>query len=137
LYEARPVPGAPRESGGMLKAPSAGQFALHAKVYVFDRRRIFIGSANFDRRSSRLNTELGLLIDSPELAKQVIERFDTIAQPANSFVLALAKDGLLAHVVWRSEENGRAVEYAAEPVDDALRGLKVDLLSFLPIDNEL
>lgn len=137
LYEARPVPGAPHERGGMLKAPSAGQFALHAKVFVFDRQRIFIGSANFDRRSSRLNTEFGLLIDSPELAQQVIERFETIAQPANSYVLALSKTAIVPQIVWRTEENGRPIEYTHEPDDDGLRVLKAEFLSWLPLDDEL
>ena len=42
---------------------------LHAKVAVIDRQRIFIGSLNLDGRSARVNTEMGLLIDSPQLAK--------------------------------------------------------------------
>ena len=35
-------------------------------------------------RSLNLNTEIGLMIDSPELARQVVARFDAIAQPANA-----------------------------------------------------
>ena len=38
---------------------------LHAKVFVVDRERLFVGSFNLDPRSARLNTELGVLIDSP------------------------------------------------------------------------
>ncbi len=41
---------------------------LHAKVAIVDRRRMFVGSMNLDGRSARLNTEIGLMVDSPELA---------------------------------------------------------------------
>ena len=38
---------------------------LHAKILIFDRSRVFVGSANLDPRSLRINTEMGLLIESP------------------------------------------------------------------------
>jgi putative cardiolipin synthase len=41
---------------------------LHAKVAVADRRWVLLGSMNMDGRSALANTEMGLLIDSPELA---------------------------------------------------------------------
>ena len=68
-----------------------GAFALHAKVFVFDRQRVFVGSMNLDQRSLYLNTEIGLIIDSPELARQIALRFADIAQPANSYVLMLGE----------------------------------------------
>lgn len=55
----------------MLDPVEDKALALHAKVMVIDRRQTFIGSANFDPRSLKLNTEMGLLIDSPGLAEQV------------------------------------------------------------------
>jgi Phosphatidylserine/phosphatidylglycerophosphate/cardiolipin synthases and related enzymes len=42
---------------------------LHAKTFAFDRRIGFIGSYNLDPRSSKLNTEMGVLFDCPPLAK--------------------------------------------------------------------
>ena len=50
----------------------------HAKIAVIDRRTTFVGSMNLDFRSSRENTELGLLIDSPELADDVSGLIDGI-----------------------------------------------------------
>jgi len=52
---------------GGPKSPSSGQYALHAKVFILDRQRVFIGSMNFDRRSMHLNTEVGVLIESPDM----------------------------------------------------------------------
>ncbi|VTU21795.1 phospholipase D-like domain-containing protein [Variovorax sp. PBL-E5] len=43
---------------------------LHAKIAVVDHRRLFVGSMNLDGRSARLNTEIGLVIDSPDLTAQ-------------------------------------------------------------------
>lgn len=45
---------------------------LHAKTAVVDRRTVFIGSMNLDPRSDTQNTELGIFIDSPALAKELL-----------------------------------------------------------------
>ena len=137
LYEVKPLPGKPSPRGGILKTPSSGQFSLHAKAYVFDRKRVFVGSANLDQRSLHLNTEIGLMIDSPDLARQVAARFEAIAQPANSFVVALARNGDSRQLVWNSVKDGKPIVYDAEPGDDRLRGFTVDLLSMLPLEGLL
>jgi putative cardiolipin synthase len=141
LFEVRPVPGKP-EPGGSGKShgnASGGQFALHAKIFVLDRRWLFVGSMNFDRRSLRLNTELGVLIDSPELARQVLARFDAIAQPANSYVPTLAGANASGRraLVWHTEEGGKLVELNSEPMADSMRGVESDLLALLPLDDLL
>jgi putative cardiolipin synthase len=122
-----------------LKSSSTTPFALHAKVFVFDRRQVFIGSMNFDERSRNLNTELGVLLESPELAKEIAERFEAVAQPANSYVLGLGPQGITGKpkLIWRTEENGAAVAYDTEPRVDAVRRFKVDALKFLPIESQL
>src|SRR5436853_5356734 len=127
LAEVSPTPGKPMPRGGTLKAPSSGQFSLHAKAFVFDRKRVFIGSANFDSRSMNLNTEIGLMIESTELARQVAARFDAIANPANSFVLALDRQGGREGLVWKSVKDGKQIVYDDEPGDDAWREFMVDL----------
>jgi len=47
--------------------------ALHAKGIVFDRQSAWIGSFNLDPRSIGLNTEVGVMIESPEIAAQVAD----------------------------------------------------------------
>ena len=42
---------------------------LHAKTAVFDQQEVFVGSMNFDPRSESCNTEIGLFIRSPEMAR--------------------------------------------------------------------
>jgi cardiolipin synthase C len=139
LYEVRPAPEPDGDGGKSIKAPSAGRFAVHAKVFVLDRQRVFVGSMNFDHRSLRLNTEIGLLIDSPDIARQIAERFDTLAQPANSYIPHLGPADAFGHrhLTWRTEENGKIVELTAEPMGDILRGVQANLLTLLPIDDLL
>jgi putative cardiolipin synthase len=64
LYEVRPLPGRQSVRGGRFKSPSSSLYALHAKAFVFDRERVFVGSMNLDSRSLRINTEIGLIIES-------------------------------------------------------------------------
>lgn len=139
LFEVRPVLGQPIVRGSQLKSPSSGLFALHAKVFVFDRKRVFIGSMNLDQRSLYLNTEFGLIIDSPELARQIALRFSDIAQPANSYVLMLSDADVLGrrHLVWRTLEDGKPVDFGQEPAVTLWQQLKVNMLSLLPLDELL
>ncbi len=53
---------------------------LHAKSAVIDRRILFIGSMNFDPRSDMLNTEIGLFVQSPEMAQQALKLIEVLKQ---------------------------------------------------------
>jgi len=46
---------------------------------------VFIGSFNLDPRSGSINTEAGLCVESPELARQVIDFMDEGLRPENSY----------------------------------------------------
>lgn len=139
LYELRAMLGELKGSGGPLKSKGSERFGLHAKVFVFDRRKLFIGSMNFDQRSLRLNTEIGLIIDSPELARQVAARFESIAQPANSYAVILRPQdgGEPPRLFWRTEESRKTIDYYREPARSAWQRIKAEFLSLLPLDNEL
>jgi len=139
LYEVRAKPGIARGSGQPARLSRYGHYGLHGKLMVFDRRQIFIGSMNFDQRSKRLNTEVGLLIDSPELAAQTASRFEAMSRFENAYELFLSPHdaGRGARLVWRTRENGLSVEYVEEPAESPWRRLGVRLLSLLPLSREL
>jgi putative cardiolipin synthase len=139
LYEVRAQPGSTRGSGQTARMSSYGHYGLHGKLMVFDRRQIFIGSMNFDQRSKRLNTEVGLLIDSTELATQTASRFEAMAQQRNSYGLSLRSQdsGGTGRIVWRTEQGGKLVEYAKEPAQSDWRRLTSHLLSLVPLSGEL
>ncbi len=139
LYEIRSLLGNTRGSGQTKAISRYGNYSLHAKLFVFDRKSLFIGSMNFDQRSMHLNTEIGLIIDSPELAQQIAARFDAMVQPVNSYALALipGKAGGSPSLVWRTREYGKAVEYVTEPARSDWQRNEVKLLSLLPLGSEL
>jgi cardiolipin synthase C len=139
LYEIRSLLGSTRGSGETALVSRYGNYGLHAKLLVFDRKRIFIGSMNFDQRSKHLNTEIGLIIDSPELAEQTVTRFDHMVRPDNVYAVAWreAAAGVPAHLVWDTSEDGKAVEYTQEPARSSWQRFDLRFLSWLPLDREL
>jgi putative cardiolipin synthase len=96
-----------RADAGVIKKrlPFFGaKAALHAKVPVFDRKDVFIGSYNLDPRSADINTEAGLYIESPQLAAQVIAWMEEGVQPENSYRVLLDKDVNLTREAGRSHQ---------------------------------
>ena len=57
---------------------------------VFDHKAVFIGSFNLDPRSAVINTEAGLYIESPELAKRLTAYMATGVVPASSYMFFLS-----------------------------------------------
>jgi len=138
LHEVRALLGSARGNGQGKKISRHGHYALHAKMLVFDRKTSFVGSMNFDQRSKRLNTEIGLLIASPELSADIAARFDALAQLDNSYAVSLS-DGAKGkqHLIWTTQEAGTVVHRDTEPARNAWQRIKVRLLSALPMDREL
>jgi putative cardiolipin synthase len=114
--------------------------SLHAKTFVFDQRNIFVGSLNLDPRSASLNTEIGAVIEVPELAKHMAEEF--AKQTAeNCYRLELVR-GTGANtnstwINWVSKENGTTKRYKKEPNASFGRRFLVGLMAFLPIESQL
>ncbi len=128
LYELKPDPSAP-PGGEKLPGPSVGT-GLHAKTYAVDRAKIFVGSFNFDPRSARLNTEMGLVIDSAALAERLAQAFDTTIR-ARSWQVRLAKDG--HGLEWIDRGAGETV-YTTEPQTSWWRRFRASFMAVMPID---
>lgn len=129
LYESRKSWGATdkREHSGPFGSSAS---SLHAKTFAVDGRRIFVGSFNFDQRSIELNTEMGLVIDSPQLAQQLATALRE-RTPQRAYQVMLNADGSL---YWLQRGDGATVRYDVEPGAGYWRRLGVDVLSLLPID---
>jgi putative cardiolipin synthase len=110
-----------------------------AKLFVFDRKRLFIGSMNFDQRSMHLNTEIGLIIDSPALAQQMAARFESMVRPVNAYKVAFGttEAGRPGSLVWRTQEDAKVVDYSVEPARSDAQRNEASLLTMLPLDKEL
>jgi len=83
---------------------------LHTKCAVLDRRRVFIGSLNLDPRSRHFNTEMGLLIESEELAADV-RQIVGLQQRRGAYRVLLAEDGRTVRWQW-SDELGHRTDRA-------------------------
>jgi cardiolipin synthase C len=68
---------------------SAKFMGLHSKAMVIDRRWSYIGSMNFDPRSAAINTEMGVVIDSPELGEELARLIERDMEPENSWQVQL------------------------------------------------
>jgi putative cardiolipin synthase len=121
LFEMRRQPGDTGNSGGsgphlFKKAAfinSGSDSSLHSKAMIFDRQKIFVGSFNFDPRSVLWNTEVGVLVDSPQLTEYLRELTLQGMAPALSYQAKL-QDG---QVVWETEDNGKIHTLNKEPGD--------------------
>lgn len=130
LYELKPTAGQDMPDGrtGMSSSSSSG---LHAKTFAVDGERIFVGSFNFDPRSALLNTEMGLVIDSPALARGLAEGFDTQV-PRLAYEVRLAPDG--RSLQWVERRAAGEKVYDTEPATSALLRLGIGVMSVLPIE---
>ena len=82
-------PDGPLWSEHKTESSGATHVSLHAKLIIFDRRWVYVGSLNFDPRSVHWNTELGLLIDSTTFAEQIYQDFAGDLNPENSWRVEL------------------------------------------------
>ncbi len=127
-----------RDERKEIKGPSGSSKAsLHAKSFVVDRQRVFIGSLNLDPRSVVENTEIGIMIESPEMARLMGEGFDRIVDGA-TFRVALEDLGTAGEALrwYRQSSNGQQV-FSNEPNTGFWRRLGVSLLRLLPIESQL
>ncbi len=104
--------------------------ALHAKLMLVDKDKVFIGSANFDPRSLRMNTETGLLIYSEELAQQVHDAISVDFLPQNAWHLRIEESG---QVQWVSDEQ----QLNHIPSQSYMQSIEDWFFARLPIEGEM
>ena len=106
-------------------AVGAGTGRSHAKLAVIDDHIVFVGSMNMDLRSARDNTELGLWVDSAELAAQVNAML-ALVRAGGTYRLRLDERG--ERVLWIAGDDGTVV-LDDEPELPLATRLKLNLLS--------
>ncbi len=99
---------------------------LHAKLVVIDRRLSFIGSMNLDPRSASINTELGTVIDSPQLARE-LKRVIDLDRLQSSYRVRMSADG--GRLEWLGLDDDGEMVLTSEPDASAWLRLKTWLLS--------
>ncbi len=119
------------ENNAEGKPGSGSSVQLHAKTFASDDSRIFVGSFNFDQRSAHLNTEMGLVIESPRLAQRLSAALDA-ELPNAAYEVRLAKDGRCPEWIERTPMG--EIVYTEEPQTGAGARAWIQFLRLLPID---
>src|SRR6266571_4891050 len=124
LYELRPEAAGAKKRRASKATIGSSRASLHGKTFVFDRTSVFIGSVNLDPRSLEQNTEVGVLVSSAELAREVAALFDRWSSPEQAYEVTRGTNGGLQ---WTGG-------YTDEPEAGFWRPLGTKLFSHLPIE---
>ena len=114
----------------MLPPVEEKMLALHAKALIIDDDHVFVGSANLDPRSLRINTEMGLLVTSESFNKSVRAAVEADFSSENAWRLELRQDG---RVVWVA--NDQTLD--SQPAASFMQRIEDWFFSHLPMEDEL
>jgi len=125
IWELKPSPGSTVQSS-MFGSSGA---SLHTKALAVDDRIAFVGSYNLDPRSTALNCEQGIFVESPEIAAQLERIFQTDSSGEHAWAVAL-QDGKLQ---WADG----AQTYDSSPQASAGRKFQAWIARVLPVSSQL
>lgn len=114
----------------ILEPIAKKSLALHAKVLVIDDTKVFIGSSNLDPRSLRINTEMGLLVESRAVNQEVRQKLSLDYTGANAWQVTIDSKGRL---VWQANKLVRRKQ------PETTRGQRLEdwFFAHLPVEGEL
>lgn len=119
-----------RMTGNIIPKKGKDRSCLHAKFIHVDNK-VFIGSFNFDPRSFELNTEVGLLIESEQLKKQITDLLDQHLHKI-AYELKLNQQG---KIIWLEHtDNGEIKEFNKDPKTSRFQRFMMKSTSLLPIE---
>jgi len=122
LYELRP-------DAARFRDGQASRISLHSKYIVLDRETVYVGSLNLDPRSIYLNTELGVVLESPALAGSLRASFLDMVRPQNAWRVIDTAGGLR----WRSD----AGTLERQPATGPWQRLRDWMWSLLPLSGQV
>ena len=130
IYELKSTASEEKRENKLWKARSQSSTSLHAKTFAVDDHQVFIGSYNVDPRSANINTEMGVIINDDQLAKQLHGALgDDLLNQA--YEVKLLDNGKLQ---WHTMENNEEVVYDSEPRVGVSDHVWLTIMSWLPID---
>lgn len=107
--------------------------SLHAKFFIRDRQQMLVGSFNWDPRSIRINTEMGILVHSDEIAApfagQLLSRL-----PEFAYRVTLNDKGRLQ---WLYEAKGESRVFDREPQTGFWRRATAAIFGLFPFEGQL
>lgn len=129
LYELAPQ----FRRGGQAAHNATTRLTLHSKVAVIDRELTFVGSFNLDPRSLYINTEMGVVVESANLASTMAQSIiGSLSESA--YRLYLGRSGGLR---WSYRDGQDEHVMKTEPETGFLRRMSTRLMSLLPIEGQM
>jgi putative cardiolipin synthase len=116
--------------GGSSKA------SLHAKSFVFDRKKVFIGSLNLDPRAVVHNTEIGVVLRSEKIASEMSDWFNKNMEQM-AFRLELKKESGTEKILWHGLVDGKDETFDVDPYTGFWKRFGIGFLRLLPIESQL
>lgn len=111
---------------------AAESVTLHTKAVIIDRESVYVGSLNLDPRSIDINSEMGAIIRSSELAAELAEGVEA-ALPELAYRVDLDDKGKLR---WSAVIDGTEVMESKEPLSSGWRRFEAFVLKIVP-DSQL
>jgi putative cardiolipin synthase len=108
--------------------------SLHTKAFTVDGTTGFVGSLNFDPRTTSLNTEMGLIFEAPELVAVMDRLFAEETAPDASYALHLDKEG---HLCWLGSAGETRDVRRREPGASLMRRAIARVVGWLPLESQL
>ncbi|NWK57416.1 phospholipase D family protein [Verrucomicrobiaceae bacterium N1E253] len=131
LYEYNFQPSEPQRSLCDVSPARAEWIGLHMKTMIADRQHCYIGTLNLDPRAMNINTEEGLIINSPALGKELASLIDEALLPENSWQLRLNDKGKIR---WHGKE---AEPLRRQPARSGMQRFIDAIARWVPIEKEL
>ncbi len=129
LYEFKQEQAVPKQTDKGLTGSSTT--SLHAKTFIVDKERVYVGSLNLDPRSVDLNTEMGVVFHNAQLAKQMQAQLQHNTQQT-AYQVSLNPQ---QHIQWRDPATGTTS--TREPEAGFWKRTLSKILSVLPIERLL
>lgn len=137
IFELKASSKKPRQKDSVAYSSGA---SLHTKSFVFDEKSVFIGSLNMDPRSFDINTEMGIVFRSPELAQAMVSALDQgggehvyelelVTTPAK-FTGEFATES--TRIVWIERKDGEVIRHREEPGIGAWESIKLFFAGMAP-----
>ena len=114
-----------------MRSPVADKhLGLHAKLLLADDQISYIGSCNLDPRSLKINTEVGLVVESKELNRALRDLLAVDFETRNAWAVQRSANGEL---VWIG--NNQVLHH--QPAHSSIQRLEDWFIGLLPIDGQM